>query len=98
VIRFRAVQLACLLLLLTSIGAAERPMHGAESALGNRYISVLLLHRASVSRPDTPLSRRLEEATPVEPTSFPEFSRTVWTMRPPSAHSVLVHAVTGSGV
>jgi hypothetical protein len=98
VIRFRTAQLACLLLLLTSIGAAERPMRGADSALSNRYISVLLLHRTSVARAETPLTHSLDQATPAAPSAAPFLNRSVWTMRPPSAHSVRVHAVTGSSL
>jgi hypothetical protein len=93
--RLRTAQLACLLLLLTSMGAAERSSRAADFSIGGHYISSLLRQNATADPIETQLSRRIDEPAPHIPLS--PFANAAWTMRPPSAHSVRVQAVT-SGI
>ncbi len=96
--RSRATQLACFLLLLTSLSAAESSARGEQFSIGGHYISVLLRQNAVTARPESPLVRHLNEQAEMQP-PFPAVTvRSVWTMRPPAAHSVHTHAVTASRV
>jgi hypothetical protein len=93
--RLRTAQLACLLLLLASMGATERSARGADFSIGGHYISSLLRQNAAADPIETQLSRRIDEPASQAPLSTLE--TIAWTMRPPSAHSVRVQAVT-SGI
>ncbi|MDE3104998.1 MAG: hypothetical protein KGK08_07465 [Acidobacteriota bacterium] len=96
--RSRATQLACLLLLLTSVSLAEASAQHAELRQSGNYITVLLRQGAASDAPAgaLPLGLVLQQQTaaPVAPARL----RTVWSMRPPAAHSAQVHSVTGSGI
>jgi hypothetical protein len=95
--RSRAVQLACLLLLLTSVGATESSSRGEQFSIGGHYISVLLRQNAATARPESPLVRHLNEQAETQP-PFPAVTiRSVWTMRPPAAHSAALHTLTAAG-
>lgn len=93
--RLRTAQLACLLLLLTSMGAAERSARDVSFSIGGHYIAQLLLQNAPADPLETPLSRSLEAPAIIAPATT--VATIAWTMRPPSAHSVRVQAVT-SGI
>jgi hypothetical protein len=96
--RNRVAQLACLLLLLTSVSAADASTRRREFSLGSHYISVLMQNAAAVHI-DSPILRQFdsdENAAASLTTSAPRPS--AFAMRPPAAHSVHVHAVTGSGI
>lgn len=93
--RIRAAQLACLLLLLSSVGAAEASARRADYSLGGHYITELL-QQAGVAQIESPLSRQLD-AQEAPATYVAHSVRSAWTMRPPAAHCIQVHAVT-SGI
>ena len=96
--RTRAAQLACLLLLLTSVSAAESTARRAEFSLGGHYIGMLLLQSAAVAPPESPLSRQLDEEEAAALPAAPLAARTSSPSRPAAAHCVRVHSVTGSGL
>ena len=86
------------MLLLSSLRAADATVvRPGDLGVGNHYIAVLLQHEADAREAQAALS-----ALPYAPIELPLPSaarahiRTAWTMRPPSAHSADVHAVTAS--
>jgi hypothetical protein len=93
--RLRTAQLACLLLLLTSMGAAESSARDINFSIGGHYVAQLLLQNAPADLIETPFSRSLETPAVIAPPAT--VATIAWTMRPPSAHSVRVQAVT-SGI
>jgi hypothetical protein len=94
--RIRAAQLACLLLLLTSVGAANASTRRVDFSLGGHFVSQLLQTTATTGSEIPSSLQQAAEKTATQ-TSI-TVSRAVWTMRPPAAHSIQVHAVTGSGI
>jgi hypothetical protein len=97
--RVRALNLACILLLLSSLSAAEgAPLRSGEFGLGGQYISALLAQdataRTAAALPNTP-RQALDTALPI---SGLQHHRTARTMRPAAAHSLQLQAVTGSGL
>ncbi len=96
--RNRVAKLACLLLLLTSIGAADASTRRGEFSLGGHYIGLLMMQSAAAAHVDSPLSLRLDSDEAMAPPVSTAIVRFAWTMRPPSAQSVHMHAVTSSGV
>jgi hypothetical protein len=95
--RLRNRHLACLLLLLSSLSAADaRSLRSGDLTLGGRYIGSLLIQSvASVSA--EPLTQSVTEHR-TEAFVLPPASRAshlaAWTMRPPAAHTARLHAVT----
>lgn len=98
--RLRTAHLACVLLLLSSLGAAEgTTLRSRELGLGSHYISLLLREHTVRVSAETPLSLADgEDAAITVPSADRALSRIVWAMRPPSAHAVALHAVTGSTI
>ena len=79
--RLRNRHLACLLLLLSSLSAADaRSLRSGELTLGGRYISTLLCQTAAAAAIAKPLA---EHTAP-------------WTMRPPALHTATLHATTST--
>jgi hypothetical protein len=98
--RQRALHLAGLLLLLASLGAAESPnLRDTPTSIGAHFIGILLAQQqadaaatiASNETPGEPLILNLPAAAAVH-------LNNPWTMRPPSAQTLSVHAVTGSSL
>ncbi len=96
--RRRALHLASVFLLLASLSAAEGAVpRPGEYPLGCHYLVVLLAQ-------DHARACAIAEAVPSAisefdldlPAAAASRCRTVWSMRPPSAHSASLHAVTGS--
>jgi hypothetical protein len=97
--RLRNRHLACLLLLLSSLSAADaRSLRSGDLTLGGRYISTLLCQSA-VAIIAKPLAEHTAppktEAFVLAPASR-ALHAAVWTMRPPAEHTAALHAVTSS--
>ncbi len=95
--RLRNRHLACLLLLLSSLSAADaRALRSTDLTLGGRYISSLLIQTAAAITA-APLA---EHATPARTEAFllapasRALHAAVWTMRPPAEHTAALQAVT----
>ena len=96
--RLRATQLATLILLLATLGVAESStLHDGTLRLGSHYAASL---RAQDDAGITALNTRLDRATAFGPANHVASSYVAfaWTMRPPAAHSLHVHAVTASHI
>jgi hypothetical protein len=98
--RLRAVQLACMVLLLSSLSAAKgTTLRSGEFGLGGHYISTLLARDHAAAADDANLRARFDDHANAEiAAAAATESSIVWTMRPPAAHSANMHAVTGSGL
>ncbi len=98
--RLRAIHLASVLLLLASLSSADGAvLHDGEYTLGAHYIRVLLAQQEAAAGSQTTLDTDADEALALDlPVASVAQYRATWTMRPPSAHSVSLHAVTGSGI
>jgi len=98
--RLRAINLACIFLLLSSLSAAEASvLRAGESTLGAHYIGVLLAQQEAAANTEAALSLRTREASELAlPAASLSQHRTPWTMRPPSAHCVQLQAVTAFGI
>ncbi|MGA8939293.1 MAG: hypothetical protein WB439_09015 [Acidobacteriaceae bacterium] len=98
--RLRNRHLACLLLLLSSLSAADaRALRTGDLTLGGRYISSLLIQIQSSAVAVLP--EQLAERAAVHPTEtfvLAPASRAlhaaVWTMRPPAEQTAALQAVT----
>jgi hypothetical protein len=97
--RLRNRHLACLLLLLSSLSAADiRGLRSTDLTLGGRYISTLLSQGAIaiIAEPHA------EHAAPPKADAFvlPPAARVLnaaaWTMRPPALQAAALHAATSS--
>jgi hypothetical protein len=95
--RHRFAQLACLFLLLTSVSAADASTRRHEFSLGSHYIGMLMQYAAAVHI-DSPLLRQFDTEEEAAPLATPAPLPTVFAMRPPAAQSLLVQAVTASGI
>jgi hypothetical protein len=98
--RLRNRHLACLLLLLSSLSAADaRGLRSGDLTLGGRYISTLLCQSAAAAIIAKPLAEdtvaRKTEAFALAPASR-VLHTAAWTMRPPAAHTAALHAITSS--
>jgi hypothetical protein len=96
----RALHLASVLLLLASLSSAEAAvLRNGEYAAGGNYLGALLVQdhadacAMAASAPED--GSRLELNLPVAAAAQ---CRAAWTMRPPSAQSASLHAVTGSSL
>ncbi len=97
--RRRALHLASLLLLLATLGAAEGSVRDGDLSLGAHYITVLLAQQEALHSPGEPhTAARGHLLALALPAAALAESRSVWTVRPPAAHSLLQHAVTGSNL
>jgi hypothetical protein len=97
--RLRNRHLACLLLLLSTLSAADaRGLRTGELTLGGRYISTLLCQGA-VAIIAEPLAEHATspktEAFVLAPASR-ALHAAAWTMRPPAEHTAALHTVTSS--
>jgi hypothetical protein len=96
--RLRNRHLVCLLLLLSTLSAADaRSLRSGDLTLGGRYISTLLSQTAASAIIAEPLA---EHATPARTATFilAPASRALhaaaWTMRPPAQHTAALQAFT----
>jgi hypothetical protein len=95
--RLRNRHLACLLLLLSSLSAADaRALRSTDLTLGGRYISTLLCQSAAAIAAEplaehTPPART---ATFVLPPAARALQAAVWTMRPPARQTAALQAFT----
>ena len=96
--RLRNRHLVCLLLLLSTLSAADaRSLRSGDLTLGGRYISTLLSQTAASAALPEPLA---EHATPARTATFilAPASRALhaaaWTMRPPAKHTAALQAFT----
>lgn len=95
--RLRTRHLACLLLLLSSLSAADvRSLRSGDLTLGGRYISSLL-YRAGAAVGSTPLgddAAARKAATFVLAPASRAVHTSAWAMRPPAAQTATLQAVT----
>jgi len=96
--RLHTRHLACLLLLLSSLRAAEgSAVRQGDLSAGGRYISMLLSQRAAAEVIAEPVPADTASYK-IEAFALPPASRslytTAWTMRPPAAHTAAVQAST----
>ena len=98
--RLRAIHLASVLLLLASLGVAEgSSLRDGDFSIGGHYISMLLGQDRGGIGPQSEFDASDDDALVLDlPVASLALHRTVWTMRPPSAHCMELQAVTGFGV
>jgi len=98
--RLRNRHLACLLLLLSSLSAADaRSLRSGEFTLGGRYISTLLCQTAAAAALPKPLAEHIapaRTATFVLAPASRALHAAAWTMRPPALHVAELHAATST--
>jgi hypothetical protein len=96
--RLRTRHLACLLLLLSSLSAADASgLRSGDLTLGGRYISSLLYQSAAAAVGSKPLgadTAARNAATYVLAPASRAVHTAAWTMRPPAAQTAAVQAVT----
>jgi len=95
----RARHLACLLLLLSSLGSAEAAtLRSGSLSPGGRYVFSLLQQAAAqtAAKPPSALCAADSPSLPL-PASSLAAVRVAWTMRPPAAHTAAVHVLTAAG-
>jgi hypothetical protein len=100
--RNRVAQLACLLLLLTTVSAADaaarrNPVRRSEFSFGSHYIGMLMQNAATVHI-DSPLLLQFDSEQDAAPLASSASLPVAFAVRPPVAQSAHVHAVTGSGI
>ena len=96
--RLRNHHLACLLLLLSSLSAADaRSLRSGDLTLGGRYISTLLCQSAAAAALPKPVAEHIApprtEAFVLAPASR-ALHTAAWTMRPPAQHTAALQAFT----
>ncbi len=94
----RTRHLACLLLLVSSLGATQSARAETAGFRGN-YIDVLLFrHAAANTLAQAAESARVRAGKPAATAALPQPSRqavrTAWTMRPAAAHAAAIRAVS----
>ena len=94
--RLRNHHLACLLLLLSSLSAADaRSLRSGDLTLGGRYISTLLCQSAAAAALPKPVAEHIApprtEAFVLAPASR-ALHTAAWTMRPPAQHTAALQA------
>jgi hypothetical protein len=96
--RLRTRHLACLLLLLSSLSAADAGgLRSGGLTLGGRYISSLLYQSAAATVGSKPLDEATasrNEANFVLAPGSRAIHTAPWTMRPPAAQTAALQAVT----
>lgn len=98
--RFRHHHLACLVLLLSSLSGAEGSAlrTGGYRAVA-QTISVLMAQEQAAANTEAVLEPQTGDVAQLAlPAASLALHRTAWTMRPPSAHSMQVQAVTAFGI
>jgi hypothetical protein len=95
--RLRAVQLACLVLLLSSLSAAKgTTLRSGEFSLNGHYISTLLAQDHTAAADEATLRAHLDDThTAAIPAAAKAHAQIVWSMRPPALQTAAVHALTG---
>jgi hypothetical protein len=98
--RLRARHFASFLLLLASLGAAEgATLRDGTPAFGAHYVAVLLAQQEAAAAAQSGLAAISATSVPIAlKTSEQARINSIWTMRPSAAHSIGVHAVTGSSL
>ena len=98
--RRRALHLASLLLLLASLGVADgSSLRDGDLSLGAHYITVLLARQQAIQTSGEPRTPgHCNQLSLALPATALAGSRSVWTLRPPAAHSLLQQAVSGSSL
>jgi hypothetical protein len=96
--RLRNHHLVCLLLLLSSLSAADaRSLRSGDLTLGGRYISTLLYQSASSAALPKPVAEHIappRTATFVLAPASRALHTAAWTMRPPAQHTAALQAFT----
>jgi len=97
--RLRSRHLACLLLLLSSLGSAEAAsLHTGALTPGGRYVFSVLQQSASQTSTEPAAVLFLgDQPTLPLPASSLAAVRLAWTMRPPAAHTAALHTLTAAG-
>ena|SRR5476649_1493167 len=98
--RLRARHLACLLLLLSSLGSAEAAtLRSGSLTPGGRYVLSLLQQSAAhdAAEPASVLFAGDTPSVPLPASSLAAI-RVAWTMRPPAAHTATLHTFTAAGL
>ncbi|MGC2659008.1 MAG: hypothetical protein WA324_13700 [Bryobacteraceae bacterium] len=91
----RTRHFACLLLLISTLGIAQAQV-AAPSLRCCAHTIALLLQQRGAARNHVTQSFNAARVTAATAQNLPLASlRTIWAVRPPSAHSMTVHAVTG---
>jgi len=98
--RLRAINLACLLLLLSSLSAAEgATLRSGEFGLGGHYIASLLAQDRGTKQAEAPLQRNPRDILSLTLAADAlQHHRAAWPQRPSAAHSINVQSVTASGL
>jgi hypothetical protein len=98
--RLRAVHIASVLLLLASLGVADgSTLRDGGRSLGGQYMGVLLAQNHDTACTPDSIDHAVGEALELGvPAASRAQLRTTWTMRPPSAQCLDLHAVTGSSL
>jgi hypothetical protein len=99
--RLRTRHLACLLLLLSSLSAAEgSTTRSADLSAGGRYISMLLSQRAAAATVQAQPIVADTASYKIEAFALTPASRSqqtaAWTMRPPAEHTTALQATTST--
>ena len=98
--RLRNRHLVCLLLLLSTLSAADaRSLRSGEITLGGRYNSTLLSQTAAIAALTKPLAEHASSPRTkalVLPRAARALHATAWTMRPPALQATALHAATSS--
>jgi hypothetical protein len=94
--KFRPRHLACLILLLSSLSGAEGSLlHSGDFTLGGHYIAALLAQDHAGIRSEAVLEPHARDLSHLDlPVALVGQHRPAWTLRPPSAHSMQLQAVT----
>lgn len=94
----RTRHLACLFLLISSIGAAQASASSAQTGFYGYHISALLyrhaVDRAELSIDPTASANAADPETLEVPSSSRAALHSSWSMRPPAAHYAALSAVT----
>ena len=93
---FRSRHLACLLLLLTTFGAAQAGSAQQAEVFRGRYIDVLLYRHAAraVQHAEATAAADQRSAATVAECQPLATVAAVWTMRPAAAAAASIHAIT----
>ncbi|HEY4010556.1 MAG TPA: hypothetical protein VGM11_10430 [Acidobacteriaceae bacterium] len=97
--RLRALPLACIMLLVSSMGATQASASAAQRGFYGHHISALLYRNAVDARHDRGAQHiAASPAADPETLLLPAASRaafaSAWSMRPPAAHSAALSATT----
>ena len=98
--RKRALHLAGFLLLLVALGAAEGPsVRDVQTRIGAHFIGILMAQQEAASAAGAASDAARGDAVGLKISADAVSQlKTAWDVRPPSAQSTGVHAVTGSSL